>query len=333
MNVAAITIRTFDAADYPALVAVSNALYADYPWSEEELRHWDSRYDGVRAQLHRLVAEDQQRRIVGFAEYHHEPHEYHPQKLFIDLGVHPDVQGRGVGARLYEALLQELAALDPMVLWARARETSVQSVRFLERRGFVERRRAWESRLEVARFDPRRFQGKAERAVRGLVVTTVAKERERDPQWLAKLYDLDVEVEADIPRVGDYTPPPREEHTRLLLENPGWIPEAHFLIIDGDRYIAQSNLFRSERLPDVLYQGITGTRRHYRGRGLALALKLCTVDYARRGGYREIRTWNDSLNAPMLHINTALGFVRQPAWITFEKLVRGEPPREEPLGR
>ncbi|MDR7538498.1 MAG: GNAT family N-acetyltransferase [Armatimonadota bacterium] len=333
MDVGTITIRQFDVADYPALVALGNAVYADYPWSEKELRHWDSRYDGVRVHLRRLVAEDLQQWIVGWAEYHHEPHEYHPQKLSIDLGVHPQVQGRGIGARLYDALLQELAALNPLVLWARARETSLRGVRFLERRGFVERRRAWESRLEVARFDPRPFQEKAERAVQGLVLTTVAEEREKDPEWLAKLYDLDLEVEADVPRVGEYTPRPFQEQVRHLLKNPGWIPKAHFLVVDGDRYVAQSNLFRSERLPDVLYQGITGTRRAYRGRGLALALKLRTVEYARRGGYREIRTWNDSLNAPMLHINTALGFVRQPAWITFEKVVRSGAVRNSSLKR
>lgn len=326
MDAATLTIRQFEDADYPALVALSNAVYADYPWSEEEFRHWDSRYVGGPARMRRLVAEDAHRRIVGWAQYHHEPHEYHPQKLSIDLGVHPREQGHGIGARLYEALLQELAALDPLVLWARARETSVRGVRFLERRGFVERRRTWESRLEVARFDPRPFRQKAERAVRGLVLTTVAEERERDPDWLAKLYDLDLEVEADVPRVGKYTPRPFEEQVRHLLENPSWIPEAHFLVVDGDLYVAQSNLFRSQRLSDVLYQGITGTRRAYRGRGLALALKLRTVEYARRGGYREIRTWNDSLNAPMLHINAALGFIRQPAWITFEKVVREGPP-------
>ena len=49
-----------------------------------------------------------------------------------------------------------------------------------------------------------------------------------------------------------------------------------------------------------------------------MALKLRTIGYARNAGYREIRTWN-STNRPMLAINEALGFARQPAWITFGK--------------
>ncbi|MBI3975568.1 MAG: hypothetical protein HY334_04170 [Armatimonadetes bacterium] len=74
-----------------------------------------------------------------------------------------------------------------------------------------------------------------------------------------------------------------------------------------------------------MHQGITGTRRAYRNRGLALALKLRTVAFARARGVREIRTWNDTLNAPMLHINVKMGFVRQPAWISFEQRLREEP--------
>ena len=41
--------------------------------------------------------------------------------------------------------------------------------------------------------------------------------------------------------------------------------------------------------------------------------------YARDHGYREIRTWNDTRNRPMLRINEAMGFVKQPSSINFEK--------------
>ena len=320
------TLRPFRNEDYPEAVAVANAAYPDYPWSVEEFRHWDTRYDRGRVKLERIVAEDPAGRMLAWAEFHHDPFAYHPQKLAIDVTVHPQHQGRGVGSHLYEELLRLMAPLQPLVLWANTRETFARSIGFLERRGFVEKRRAWESRLSVATFDPAPFREKAARAIEGLAITTVAEERERDSDWVGKLYDLDIEVGEDVPRVDAYTPQPLAEHMKRLLENPSWLPDAHFLARDGDRYVAESNMFTSDELPDVLYQGITGTRRAYRARGLALALKLRTVEYARRRSVREIRTWNDTLNAPMLHINVQLGFVRQPAWITFEKASQPDEP-------
>ena len=326
-----IRIRAFGEQDYSAVVALGNAVYPDYPWSEEEVRHWDSRFTAPGITWERLLAEAQGQ-VLGVAEYHHDPYAYDPQKLSIDVMVHPTHQGRGVGSRLYDELRIRMAPLDPVLLWANTRETFAQSIQFLQRRGFVEKRRAWESRLDVAAFDPAPFLEKATRAVEGLEITTVARERERDAEWVQKLYDLDLEVGEDVPRVDIYTPLPLAEHMRRLVDNPSWLPDAHFLARDSNgQYVAESNMFTSDRLADVLYQGITGTRRAHRGRGVALALKLRTVDYARRHGIREIRTWNDTLNAPMLRINEKLGFVRQPAWITFENRL-GEP-AEAPTAR
>jgi len=50
-------------------------------------------------------------------------------------------------------------------------------------------------------------------------------------------------------------------------------------------------------------------------------LKLKTIEFAQRRGYREIQTRNSDRNGPMLAINAKLGFMRQPAWISFQKVV------------
>ena len=152
-----------------------------------------------------------------------------------------------------------------------------------------------------------------------MAVVTVAEERERDPRCREKLYDMHVEVLADVPQPDAYTPQTIDQFQQRLLDNPAYVPGGHFLAKDDNRYIAESFVFRSEERPDVLYQGLTATRREYRGRGIALALKLRVVAFAKQRGYREIRTWNDTLNAPMLHINETMGFVRQPAWVMLAK--------------
>lgn len=313
-----ISIRPFTEKDYPAFVDIWNAAYAEYPISEQYARHEDAIYEGGRYLLHRIVAE-RGGVTVGMAEFHHATSMYHPRKFSLGVLVRPEHEHRGFGAALYDRLVQMLRPLRPLTLWGMARETAARGVTFAERRGFREVRRAWESRLDVTRFDAAPFGERAASAVRGLRVVTVAGERTTDPQWLEKLHDLHTEVAADVPQPEPYTPMTVDELRQRWLENPEYRPDGHFLIKDGERYLAESNLFLADAPPDVLYQGITGTRREYRGRGLALVLKLRTIEYARRHGKREIRTWNDTLNAAMLAINTQLGFVRQPAWITFEQ--------------
>ena len=315
-----VTIRPFVDQDYPTFVSVWNAVFADYPISERSARHEDARYDGEQYLLQRFVAQVDGR-TAGLAEFHHATYMYHPRKFFIDVRVRPEFQSRGIGTVLYDHLVREVSALRPLTLWGIARETFARSLTFAEHRGFRKSRRAWESRLDVSRFDPRPFEAKAEAAVRDLHVVTVASEQTADPRWLEKLHDLHTAVAADIPQPEPYTPMTVDELRRRWFENPEYLPDGHFLAKNGDRYLAESNLFLPDHPPDVLYQGITGTRRDYRGRGLALALKLRTIEYARARGEREIRTWNDTLNEPMLAINVKLGFIRQPAWITYEKVL------------
>jgi len=66
----------------------------------------------------------------------------------------------------------------------------------------------------------------------------------------------------------------------------------------------------------------TGTARSVRGRGVARALKLETVTQAIDLGVDRVRTENDGANAPILHLNAEMGYVRIPGWIQYLKDVR-----------
>jgi RimJ/RimL family protein N-acetyltransferase len=66
----------------------------------------------------------------------------------------------------------------------------------------------------------------------------------------------------------------------------------------------------------------TATGREYRGRGLALAVKLASTRWAAENGITQLVTTNDETNAPMLAINRRLGY--RPAGRRVEYLAERE---------
>ncbi len=318
------TLRPFAPSDYGAVIAVNRAAYPDYTESLEEWRHWDESWDSTKYFKQRLVAKDGAR-VVGWGQLSHMPWQFLADKYRVDVTVLPEHRGRGHGSALYDELLATARSRNAIALQAAAKESMADGVAFLASRGYRERKRDWESRLFVRKFDFDRFAGADERvAKQGVRISTLAAEKERDTEALRKAYDLSEDCSRDVPSVDPPTPRPYEEWMRNVIDAPNHLPEAYFIAIDtAGRYLGVSDLFSSLDDPSFLWQGLTGVRREARGKGIAMALKLRTVRYAQGKGVEHIKTWNDQRNEPMLRINEALGFEKQPAWIVYEKDLSG----------
>ena len=326
MNEATYRLRAFEPGDYPEEARIWTLLDPGVVYSVEELRHQDATFSLPPLVHRKVVAEERSRRTpVGFAYLINDPESFDPQTFWVEVGVDPEHQGRGVGRALADALTLEAERRTARRLWASARVDQPRAVRFLTLQGYSERRRSWRSRLELATAAelPDRTE---ELARQGISFTTLAQEDLSDPRVVRDLYELSAAASADEPRLGPYTPITLEQFVEMDLRSPTFLPDAYFLARKDGRFVAMSALRRAAGESGTLHQSFTGTRRELRGRGIATELKRRAVAYAREHGFQSIRTGNDSLNRPMLAINRKLGFRFEREQIFAERELRSGTP-------
>jgi GNAT superfamily N-acetyltransferase len=218
---------------------------------------------------------------------------------------------QGIGGGLLSALEQEAVGDGAITLQARADDGWLESLRFLHARGFVETMRMhrqvlWVDEAVLDSGVEERLSGS------GITITTLEREEARDPLCWSRFRDL-----MHAAQEGWVDPDPRPapdpaqavEEFRQYYQRAAayWAarPDGCFLAVQGDRYVG--------------FTGVLGTAVHpgYRGRGVATALKVRAIGYARAAGVSTLSTASGS--PAMLHINERLGFRRTSTEIRLVK--------------
>jgi GNAT superfamily N-acetyltransferase len=194
----------------------------------------------------------------------------------FDLAVRPECQRQGVGTDLLRRVTSDALAHGATGLQARVRDDKCEALDFIGRRGFREVQRMAAYRLDFACVERSIVEDAFARLrQRGIRVTTLAAARENDAEYLQRFLELYSATREGWPDP-DPAPSPIEIGTDELRNwlDDSRLPEAFFIAIHQDRYIAFTSFF-----------GIgTAVHPEFRGQGIATLLKAGSIaDALRRG--------------------------------------------------
>lgn len=302
-------IRPVQPEDYAALATCNRLAMPGTDDTAESLRQDDENAHAFA----RWVAEVDGR-VVGSACWFQLANRLHPQKFWMEGAVHPDFQRRGIGETLLAQVMNAVVQKDAISVRTYTREDYPDALHFLQKRGFAEAKRTWVSELDLAGFDFTPYAGHPERVEAAGIRLVQLPELQGTPDWQERLRTLYNALQADVPDIDPANPVTAEMFRENYLRRGAYLPEGHFIALDGDRWVGLSTLWKGTE-PDRMNVGLTGVLPEYRRRGIALALKLRAMAWARRQGVTKLKTNNASTNRGMLAINERLGFAKEPAWV------------------
>jgi mycothiol synthase len=307
----------YDDFDVERVVEITRAIRSDDYVSAAEIRDWHAvQRTAGRLSVNWLASVAGQ--IVGSAYVGQST--WLPQTtMVLRVAVHPDHQGRGYGRALLEraeAIAAERRAHD-LLGWAEKAEP--RTMRFLERAGFREVGREWESTLDLSGCDVAERQQFVDRVTsHGIRIVSAAVLSTDRSDWKQDLHRLYTDVEMDVPTPYPIQRMPFDDFEALSLGRQ-FLADAFFVAVHGEQLVGLTEPVLVDDLPEAISQSLTGVRPDYRGRGIASALKAQTAMWAIQKGYTSIRTQNAQSNAGMLAVNDRLGFERDHATIEYLK--------------
>jgi GNAT superfamily N-acetyltransferase len=285
-------VRVDDDRGLEAMIAVRTAADPDRtPPRIENLRHHLATMDDL---VYLVAWLDDEPVGCGFV------HTWPPEHAEAHVVVVPTARGRGVGSALFADVSARASAAGKQELEGEVREDDLSSRAYFERRGYRVVGGEQAVALELAAVDmpdPSLPPG-----IRILPRTEL-------PDLLDQLYEIGAEAVDDIP--GTEARPTFEQWRSIEIDRPTRRPDLFFVALAGDEPVGYATLDDFGR---DAHHGLTTTRRAWRRRGIATALKQTQIAAAKRAGFRRLVTGNEERNTPMRNLNAKLGYRPEPSW-------------------
>lgn len=303
-------VRPETEADYARVAELLSQGYPE-PVDAEQVRDWrrGAALDSIRRHVG-VAGDDHQ--FVGYA--HALRDSWDPPGVFwLHVAVDPARRRCGVGVALYADVLAFAREHGATRLHAEVREACAgEGMSFAERCGFHVERHIFESTIDLTAFDEERFAGHVEALERAGIRFFSMADLGNTEDAQRRLHALNERQVLDIPGQARHERP-FDAFQRSVCQAAWYRAGGQILAADGDEWIGLSAIgYFAET--NSAYNMMTGVAAPYRGRGLALALKLLAIRAARSWGAAYTRTNNDSENAPMLAVNRKLGYRPEPGY-------------------
>jgi GNAT superfamily N-acetyltransferase len=293
-------IRVASVDDVPQAAALRQRAWPDSIITAEGMQHW-LEATPQRAER-RLLAFEEAGELVGWASAGREWSRSDPTHGYVEISVDPAHGGRRIASRLMDEVDVHLSQLG--VTTTRGESLDEPAARaFAERRGFTESGSSSTSAVDPRSIHPLPLPS-------GVTVVPFGDLDDPEPVWA-----LDLEISRDLPNE-EFDAVSLDEWAKAFWRSPMVDDDASLAALADGELVAMT-MIRIDRDSGRAKNNLAGTRRAFRGRGIATALKSQSLARAAELGATIVITDNEELNAPMLAVNTKLGyrpFSRRIAW-------------------
>jgi mycothiol synthase len=221
-----------------------------------------------------------------------------PEFAMGDAAVVPEHRRQGIGSAMLAEVSARAHDFGNNRLQVEVRDVDAESRVFLERRGFVKIGAEQAVVFELEDVEP---PGVAPPP--GVRIVSRAEE----PDLLDQMYLVGVQAGEDIP--GSEGVPTFEQWKAHEIDRPTRRPELCFIALTEHEVVGYAAL---QVFGDEAHHGLTATRRDWRRKGVASALKRAEIAAAKRAGFRRLVTESEERNEPMQRLNEKLGFIPSP---------------------
>lgn len=304
-------------AEYTEVASLLNTVNPQ-PTTPEQLAQAHAAFPsaGVR---NRLIAVATDGSIIGYSNLNWLP-AWPVGRYWLNLVISPAHRRQGVGSALLHAQENWARSAGANAIVSGFPDEATATYAFAMHHGFAVDGHQLESRLDLSAFDEASLSEVVDR-VRQSGIQFIRFADEPGEVTLQELYALYKETDLDSPGYAGTDPadyPSFDDWYADLFGKDLVVPEGVIFAVDRGQYIGVT-ILQKHGDEGALYTEYTGVLRAYRGRQIALALKVLSIGFARQSGAPYMVTKNDVSNAAMLAVNRKLGYQKISGRIDLSK--------------